>query len=52
MGGDIRRDDRAIGNDHDKDDDADDVVVALVLVLDVVVWVWVPPLDMYLIRSV
>ena len=50
MGGDIRRDDRAIGNDHDKDDD--DVVVALVLVLDVVVWVWVPPLDMYLIRSV
>ena len=51
MGGDIRRDDRAIGNDHDKDDD-DDVVVALVLVLDVVVWVWVPPLDMYLIRSV
>ena len=51
MGGDNRRDDRAIGNDHDKDDD-DDVVVALVLVLDVVVWVWVPPLDMYLIRSV
>ena len=50
MGGDIRRDDRAIGNDHDKDDD--DVVVALVLVLDVVVWVWVPPLDMYLIQSV
>ena len=50
MGGDNRRDDRAIGNDHDKDDD--DVVVALVLVLDVVVWVWVPPLDMYLIRSV
>ena len=50
MGGDIRRDDRAIGNDHDKDDD--DVVVALVLVLDVVVWVWVPPLDTYLIRSV
>ena len=49
MGGDNRRDDRAIGNDHDKDDD-DDVVVALVLVLDVVVWV--PPLDMYLIRSV
>ena len=38
MGGDIRRDDRAIGNDHDKDDDdVDDVVVALVLVLDVVV---------------
>ena len=50
MGGDNRRDDRAIGNDHDKDDD--DAVVALVLVLDVVVWVWVPPLDMYLIRSV
>ena len=52
MGGDNRRDDRAIGNDHDKDDDDDDVVVALVLVLDVVVWVWVPPLDTYLIRSV